>query len=620
MGLRTGRGQKLAAFAFGAALGAIATPPAASAQDGEEVILDPELMDSAPSSSGSAGGQAASGGEDHGWGDVLQQPDATGPRQSTLEAKSRPEDDYDPTANTGIARLEMLGQVAADLRQEGALEDAFETRLRFGGEVEFRRSRNLRLVLGSRLDFFWAVPGPNDDVIKAAGRSALDEDRFEVDIFATAAYVDTTLGDGVHLRVGQQVVSLGRMDMYSPTDMLAVFDMRPQPRLDMAANKLAQPAVRLDWDLNSRATIQAVYVPWFMPHLSRGNRDQYVSKVMTGTGTGQTPEAVRALVDPSQQTKIGESALRFVGPSPDFKTPQAQVRANFRGDAMEFGLSFGTALEKLPSIYHTPMVNRVMVGPPPNRDIDPTGDASYRKAESDLGYSLYGGQSVVDVAYHRYNLIGLDGSIDLAPVSLGFEFAFSPSRHLVTGSTRSDGKYLPLPNVTEQLTDPLPPASGEEDADGNLPPWTPSNVTDKRIRKGVPLIQAAMHLEWLKGETFALVGEIFWMNALALPHDRGRDWLGFIPGTGAFVGGMVAMSYMAWDGRLRLDLTTVAMVGPSLVLIPHAEVKASEGLYVDVGAQIFEGANPGFNGMQKMNIGGAMSGYDQVFVGLRWLP
>ncbi len=597
---RNGRARSLAAFAaFALALASGA--PQAAAQDGDEVIFDPELVDSdseyAPSTSEPS--TPAEPEEDFGWGPVYQeQPKDPPPRAPTVSATEVRDDDYDPLANTGLARLEMLGQFAADMRQEGDLEDAYETRLRFGGEVELRRSRKLRLMLGSRLDFFWALPGQNDPVLRDYDppQRALDQDRFEVDVFATAAYVDATLGDGVHLRFGQQAISLGRMDMYSPTDILAAYDLRPQPRLDLAANKLAQPAVRLDWDLNAWATIQMVYLPWFMPHLSRPNRDQYVGQVVGGGGTGTLPGNLRSLVDPSWQTKMSESGMRYVGPAPDFKTPQAQIRSNFRGDAMEFGFSAGTALEKLPQIYYTPLVNDLMINP---KDREVLGRAAEPLSE---------GQYLVDIDYSRYYLIGVDGSFDISPVSVGFELAFSPSRHLYAAT--DDKKHLPMPNVSEQIVDPVK-------SDGD---WTPSNVTDERIRKGVPMVQGALHVEWLKGETFALVGEMFWMNALALPYDKSRDWWGFIPGTGTFMGGMAAISYAVLNGSVRFDVTTVAMVGPSLILVPHIEVKAKEGFYLDAGAQIFEGPNPGINGMQSMNIGGLLSGYDQVFLGFRWLP
>lgn len=612
MGRRIGRGQLLAAFALPAILGWTGS---AAAQD-EEIILDPELTGSSPPPRASTtptmppfqedGADESPPAEDFGWGPVYEEkPPAWGP---TVEEASSPpparqeEDEYDPLVNTGLARLELVGQVAADLRHEGDLEDAYESRLRFGGEVELRRSRRLRLMLGSRLDFFWAAPSHNDNVLAARNERVLDQDRFEVDVFATAAYVDATLSDGLHLRVGQQVVSLGRMDMYSPNDMLAAYDMRPQPRLDLAANKLAQPALRLDWDMSTWATLQAVYVPWFMPHLSRPNRDQYVAKVVSGQGPSELPTNIRELIDPSWQTHASGSSIRYIGPPPDFRSPQAQLRANFRGHGMEFALNAGTAIEKLPAVYYTPYVNDAVIDP------------SNEKAVSEVGFAVYEQQMVADVEFHRYNLIGFDGSFDISPVSIGFEFAYSPSRHLYA-ATR-DGRHLPLPNVTEQITNPI---AMDENQDG-VTEWTPSNVTHRRIRKGVPMVQAALHVEWLKGETFALVGEMFWINALALPHDKSRDWWGFIPNTGAFVGGMVALSYALNDGQVRFDLTTVSMVGPSLILVPHVEVRAREGLYVDAGAQIFEGPAPGVNGMQNLNLGGLMSGYDQVFVGLRWLP
>ncbi|MFT3926248.1 MAG: hypothetical protein QM778_27125 [Myxococcales bacterium] len=568
---RTGRARSLAAFAFGAALAFVRQE--AAAQDGEEVILDPELAGSAPAPSPASPPPASEPTEDFGWGPVQEEGRAEPPPPppSAEAAAHSYEDEPDPLANTGLARLELLGQVAADMHQEGSLEDAYETRLRFGGEVELRRSRNLRLMLGSRLDFFWAVPGQNDPVLRDHDppERALDEDRFEVDVFATAAYVDTTLGDGFHLRLGQQAISLGRMDMYSPTDILAAYDLRPQPRLDLAANKLAQPAVRVDWDLNSWATLQFVYLPWFMPHLSRPNRDQYVAQVVGGGGTGQLPGSLSNLVDPSWQTKMSESGLRFVGPAPDFKTPQAQLRSNFRGDAMEFGLSAGTALEKLPQIYYTPTVNDLA--------IDPNNDALLQR----VGGPLSAGAPLVDIAYQRYYLLGVDGSFDISPVSIGFEFAFSPSRHLYAAT--NDGRHLPIPNTTQQILDPV------EDGDGN---WK-GNVTNTKIRKGVPMVQGALHVEWLKGETFAAVAEAFWMNALALPYDKSRDWWGFIPGTGTFAGGMLALSYAVLEGTVRFDVTTVTMVGPSLILVPHIEVKAKEGLYLDAGAQNLRGPEPG---------------------------
>jgi hypothetical protein len=577
------------------------TESAAPSTD-EEVIVDPEL--------GGTPAQAkpATPARDFGWGKVYENPN--GPKSAPPPPETpRPSpidvEEEDPLANTGIAKLELLAQVAADMRQEYALEDAYESRLRFGGEIEFRRSRNLRLVLGSRVDFFWAAPSQNDPYVVQRHERALDEDRFEVDIIPTAAYIDSTLTDGVHLRVGEQVVTLGRMDFYSPNDMLVAYDLRPQPKLDMTGNKLAQPAVRLDYDMNSWLTLQAVYVPWFMPNLTRPNRDQYVAAVLTGRGSALSPDYLNGLIDPSFQTKQTEANLRFVGPPPDFRHPQVAARMNMRASSMELALVAGTAIDKSPSVYITPRLDAYMR--------NPSGDANITA----LATAARAGQSIMAVEYHRYALIGIDGSFDVSPVSIGFEASYTPSRHLYAAT--KDGSHLASPNTSEPITDPQ--SFDMPDKHGNkVVSWKKSNVTDRSIRKGVPVLQGAVHVEWVKGERFILAAEGFWINALQLPYDKTRDWWGFIPKTGAYLGGLVAGSLFLNDGQWRLDVSAITGVGPSIFVAPSVELRARDGLYVNVGAQVWEGPAPGFNGAQNLNFGGLLSGYDQVFLGLRWLP
>jgi hypothetical protein len=572
------------------------------ATEGDEIIVDPELS-----------GSAAADPNRFGWGAVYDAPAGEGGNATPDE------DDYDPLANTGMAKLELASQVGIDLRQEGDLEDAFETRLRFGGEVELRRSRRLRLVIGSRVDFLWAAPGPNDGVLVRLDQRALDQDRFEVDLIPTAAFADMSLFDGFHLRVGQQVVSLGRMDFYSPSDMLVVYDTRPQPKLDPAAAKMAQPAVRIDWDLGTAFTLQAAYIPWFSPHLTRPNRDQYIATVTSGPGSALSTERLSGLIDPSWQPKSSEANVRFVSPAPDFSTPQAQARLVFRAPGFDMAVSGGTALEKLPAVYLTPALESLQINP-----LNP-GDAAVSAIAAAL--SRNEPLPLFDAQYHRYAQVGADLGFELGSIAIGFEAAYSPSRHMYTAT--KDGLHLPQPNVKRPITDNVVVDGAEVDV-------TESNVTDESIRAGVPVVQGAMHVEWVKGETWVVGGEVFGINALELPYDRTRDWWGFIPGTGAFVGGTVGASCSLDDGRWRLEVTSILSVGPSVAVVPHIELRAREGVFIDVGAQIYEGPTVGYPGTemvggqnvsvmrvvgaQNVNMGGLLSGYDQVFVGLRWLP
>lgn len=580
-----------------------ATAPLPGA-DGEEVITDPEL------------GEPGQNTADFGWGPTVNADTGSTSGATVVEE----EDEYDPLANTGLAKIELVGQVAADLHHEGQLEDAYETRLRFGGEIEFRRSRNLRLVIGSRVDFFWGVPSQDDDVVAQNKQRALDQDRFEVDVIPTAAFADMSVFDGFHLRVGAQVVSLGRMDFYSPTDVLVIYDMRPQPKLDPAAAKLAQPAVRIDWDITTALTLQAAYVPWFSPHLTRPNRDKYVATVTGGRGAALLPDSSADYIDPSFQTKQSEANLRFIGPPPDFSTPQVAARLVYRGRSFDVALSAGSALEKIPFVYLTPTAAELAaVGPDPNA-LSPQAAEVLSRLRPDALTRL------ADVEFHRYTMIGGDFGFELGPVAFGFEGAFSPERQLYAAT--KDGKQLPQPNVSEEITDPC-----FKDQEGcelrGKETVRPSNVSDRSIRKGVPVVQGAMHVEWVRGESLILLGEAFWINALQLPYDQTRDWWGFIPNTGAYAGAMANAAYILNEGKWRFETTLLMAVGPSFVAVPRIEMRARDGLYVDVGAQLFEGPAPGYTnamgvtsivGAQNTNLGGLLTGYDQVFMGLRWLP
>lgn len=636
MGRRSGRARAHAALVLLSFELFVSVPSTAFSQEGEEVIADPELVGSSGGGGGDeeviadpelGGGSSAQTGfeDDYGWGAVYTPKTRSQGKEPPPEPE---EDEYDPLANTGIGKLEINGQQVFDTKSEGGLEDFYETRLRFGGEVDLRISRKLRLSVGTRLDFFWAAPNQNDPSLRmvtgyedvdgmpvAQTRlySPLEQDRYEVDIIPLSAYADWTAGEGVHLRLGIQPVSLGRMDGFSTTDMLSVLDFRPAPRVDPAALRLSQPAIRLDWDLSSWATLQAIYVPWFMPHLTRANRDLYQQQALTGTGLNQVSGASAEFLDPSFQTLASEEAFRLVGPAPDFSSPQVQARLNFRGSTFEIALLGGSALEKLPAVYYIPLLDQLMRGRIQSDPMQP--DALPEEEVAELARYVSNGAPIIDVQYPRYHLVGVDGSFDIAPIQIGFELGYSPGRLLYAGT--KDGSSLPLPNVSEQICNPgqaMTPCAMDPNG----------NVTDKSIRKGVPMVLGAVHVEWLKGETFAFFGEAYFAQALELPYDTSRAWLGSIGDTGLFAGGLATAAYRLDEGRWHLELSALLAPGPSALIAPHIELRVVEGFYLNVGAQFYTEGEPITikPGQAPTNItfGGLLNHYDNVYLGFRWLP
>jgi hypothetical protein len=636
MGRCLGRARAHAAAAL-LMFGAVCwRPTLVSAQD-EEIIADPELSGSGKKGASNAssddeviadpelsGGGKSSGGEhDYGWGTVYKPKGAEEPESGVQVAPEEP----DPTANTGIAKLEISGQTAIDTHAEENLEDFYEARLRFGGEVDFRISRRLRLSIGTRLDFAWYAPFQGDDDLTQdytdpetmqttrVHHTALQEDRYELDIIPLSAYIDATIADGVHLRIGEQVISLARMDGISVTDMLAVVDFRPQTKNDPSGLKLAQPAVRLDWDFNSWSTLQLVYVPWFMPHLMRPNRDNYVGRAVTSGGSeGVPPTVVSRLINPSYQTLAQQEVLRFVGPAPDFSHPQAEARMNFRGSSFEVALLGGTALEKIPAVYYTPLANSILLGP---GNTSEQRSAYYDDLQRAAGL-VAEGATLTDFAYHRYYMAGIDGSFDISPIQIGFEFSYSPSRHLYTSDMT--GYSLPIPDTSKQIAD-------EDDAGWNDPTIAPrlGHVTDPNIRKGAQMVQAALHVEYLKGESLLLAAEGYLFQALELPHSKTRQWLGFPVDKGTFLAGLVTASYNIQEGKYRFDATFFATTGPSFIITPQIEFQVVETFYLNIGAQFYEGPTPNNLNQPRrvatnLTLGGVLSGYDNVYLGFRWSP
>jgi hypothetical protein len=160
-------------------------------------------------------------------------------------------------------------------------------------------------------------------------------------------------------------------------------------------------------------------------------------------------------------------------------------------------------------------------------------------------------------------------------------------------------------------------------------PGVLSNATDRSIRKGVPMLQAALHAEYFKGEVFGIVAEGYLYQAFERPYDVTRDWLGFGKKEGTYIAGLVGLTYAILDQRIRFEASFMGMMGPSFLLTPQVEVKVIEGLWLNLGSQIYEGPTPNNfkdgkfvygHAATNLTLGGVLSGYDNVYLGFRWVP
>src|SRR5262245_31722891 len=164
-----------------------------------------------------------------------------------------------PQAPPASFRLELHSRTGVDTAWENEREEVIESTQLASFEAVYYRSEDLRFDVGLRVRHFFAR--------RERDTADGEAERYELDVLPIAAYADATVADGIHLRAGYQTVSLGRFDFWSASNFLPVLDLRNGLTTLPEALEIAQPAARLDLDVSSRLTLQAIYLPFFQPHL-----------------------------------------------------------------------------------------------------------------------------------------------------------------------------------------------------------------------------------------------------------------------------------------------------------------------------------------------------------------
>jgi hypothetical protein len=560
------------------------TPPEVGAptEQGDQSIRDPEL----DAAQGTTEPSVASGEE------VIADPE--------LQTLAKPAAASGPPPDpNGQIHVLLRSRVGMDTVWQDPLEDVWEATQIAVFEARVRRSEHLRFEVGLRVRYMFAS--------RAHATTDADATRYELDLAPTAAYADITLSDGLHLRIGEQGVRLGRFDALNASDILSTYDFRSGPLTMPEAGEIAQPAVRLDWDASSWLSFSGTMLPFYQPHVVRAFEGDYaltrlrrvdVDSISYAVANSlfSDPTLARAAVQNGRtilrntlartaQGDLAESvATAFLAPRMNLASPQVALRTTAHGPAGEIGLTLGSALEHLPAMWFSQAFKDYLcassaAGSTASPSIaSPTCPVSLSEATTALASDPHPIMTRVD----RYELVSFDAATALGPLQLGAELAYMFHRTEVSAARPED------------------------------------SVLSTSLPEHTDIAHAGLRVEWVHSDTLVIAVETSADYALQAPSDPKRHYL-FLTDQRWFLAALGFVTITPFDIGLSFDLSGGILNGPSYVLFPRLEQRVVDRLYVEAGAALVTGRKYPMTD-PHITLGGVYSDTNQVFLGLRWVP
>jgi hypothetical protein len=522
------------------------------ASGGDETIVDPELAGSPPS-------QVASGSSSS---QLITDPELAGTASSEPAAQASSSTSQPEAADV---RLVLHSRVARDLFDADPREETWESTTIAALDATMRRSESLRFGIGFVVRYHFAS--------LASAVPDAPAQRFDLDMIPKTGYIDATVARGLNVRLGYQPVQLGRFDVFSATNVLAVHDLREGPATLPDIGEVGQLAALCDFDIGGWLSLRAIYVPFFTPDLISVVESDYalfpmlqsdVNASFGAFGDVLSADEVRSLVASNltraDRAHIAATGLSAFAPEPSFGHPQGALRATVHGGAGELALTFATALEHVPAFRFSDAL------------LNPSGP---QPASPD--------PHAIRIEYNRFAVIAVDGAVDVAPFSIGMELSYTLHRTLyAVGTGYIDPPYaVPIPQFGD-------------------------------------LAQLGARIEYLQSTGLVFVLEAFGTYAVQLPPDPQRSWMFFYQQR--YLGGAGTLLGYTTDFDLKLELSAAVFAGPSLLLTPRIAYALFPDFDVEVGALIVEGPRPPPFSTPHIAVGGVLDTVDHVFVGLRYRP
>jgi hypothetical protein len=525
------------------------------AQDGrgDERIEDPELGPSGQCPAGSA----ADG--------VIEDPELAGAPAAANSSSASSSSPPDP--QSADVHMVLHGRMNRDLQQGDPREEIWEGTVIAALDATLRRSESLRFSIGLLARYHVGAFAKQLPDARAA--------RYEFDVMPTSGYADVSIASGLHLRVGYQPLHLGRFEIFSGSDQLAVRDLRDGLATLPEVAEVGQFAFLLDYDPSSWLSVRMIYVPFFLPHLISLTESDYalVPNKQTTMDAGINAfedivptDRLRVFVannlSRTTRDRLGSAGLAAFAPSPALGSPQGAIRFAAHGTAGELALTASTTLEHLPTFHLSDAAIKQLT-------MQPSTESTPNDPRP------------ISVEFKRFATLTLDGAVDVDPFSIGLELSYMLHRTLyaVGNAYTDDPLSIPVPGYTD-------------------------------------LAQVGARVEYVQSTTWLMVVEAFASYAMSLPADRERGWM-FLE-SGHYYRGVGGLFGWSPEFGLRVQLSAAWLSGPSVIFSPRIGFAFLDHFEIEVGALIVEGQAPAPYATPVLSIGGLYNNLDHVFVGLRY--
>ena len=427
----------------------------------------------------------------------------------------------------------------------GGPKDVVELRSRVLLSAAEKMSDRFSWQIGVRFDALSHAPKSHEKLI--------GEPAWQFEARPWEAFVDVALTRRLRLKIGNQIVSWGRLDVGSAADMLSAYDLREGPGVDVDALRIPTPTATVTWFPVDGFQLDVGYTPFFTPHRFDVSGTNYAIVGPNAPAMySATFARLRGQLDPSSYVLLTQELGRVNAPSARPDNGEAAARAVWHAGLYDLGLTYGFLRSKLPSFTIAPALIELDTAP------SLSGAATVNAA-------IQNGEHLIDTRYGRYHQLALDLETGVGNVTIAGEVGFTPARTLFVRDT-----VTALPSAVE---------SG--------------------------LFQSGIKATYAKEESLVLTAEASLFTAT--DAQGGRPF--YVLGSRRRLG-VVSLFVHKESGPHVIDgAVQGTSSGPSLSVVPRYGYRVTDPLVLGVGAALFGGARG-----DDASLATLQKGLDQVFV------